>query len=211
MARPRAAPGLAFAIALALLHLSSCSPAPGTAPHAPDTSPRAEPDRSIALAKPWRTLRGLTVENGSAFDQAAVELEGARKVIVPDTAVVRPGGDGQRLQIFMRKALAYRGQSAEPLGIRTTRNQMGCATRSEAGALAVATFGEWDSRIEGGASMGVVVLVPTGVEVEKRPGLSGPQEEDRVAHAHHPTRPKEVRAGWTAVPDVPDPDRKAGG
>src|SRR6266542_2567578 len=159
MARPRAAPGLAFGIALALLHLASCSPAPGTAPHAPDTSPRAEPDRSIALAKPWHTLRGLTVENGSAFDQA----------------VVRPGVGGQCLQIFMRKALAYRGQSAEPLGIRTTRNQMGCATKPEAGALAVATFGEWDSRIEGGASMGVVVLVPPGVEVGKRPGLSGPQ------------------------------------
>ena len=88
--------------------------------------------------------------------------------------------------------------------------------------LVLATFGEWDSQIEGGTRMRIVALVPLGVAVEQRAGLSGPYSAGREWHGQYLTKPKEVKEGywygpaspadgWTAIPDVPDPERRAEG
>ena len=63
----------------------------------------------------------------------------------------------------------------------------------------VAIHGEWDSRIEGGARVKLVAVVPDGVEVEQRAGLSKPLDA-RGAWGGL-SLPSE---GWTAVPDPPD-------
>jgi hypothetical protein len=173
-------------------------------------------DRSIVLSE-----RFGNVENGSAFDQAAVDLDKYKKVILPDDAAVRRG-QGTKLQIFMRKTLAFGGHPPEAMSIRTSRKNMGCAVKAEADALVVATFGEWDSHIEGGARMRLVAVVPEGIEVDQKPGLSGPKSAGREWHGQYLTKPKEVKEGywygpaspadgWTGVPDIPDSDRKAGG
>ncbi|HZU34493.1 MAG TPA: hypothetical protein VFA18_01220 [Gemmataceae bacterium] len=39
--------------------------------------------------------------------------------------------------------------------------------------MVLATFGEWHSQIEGGTNIRLVVLVPQGIKVEQRHGLSG--------------------------------------
>jgi hypothetical protein len=179
-----------------------------------------EADSSIVLGESFRTVHGTTIENGSAFDRARVDLKGYRKVAVPDDATVRRGERGQLLQILMDKCLDYMGHPTIPMSIRTMRKQMGCATREEGEALVVATFGEWDSHIEGGAAMRIIVIVPEGVEVEKREGLSGPtsagadwQGQERESPKLRGMkgcwyRPASPADGWVAVPDAPDPDRK---
>jgi hypothetical protein len=178
-------------------------------------------DPSIQLSEPFQTVHGLTVENGSAFDNAAVDIESYKKLVVPDDAEVREGGGGHRLQVFMKKTLGFGGHPPSPMSIRTDRKYMGCALKAEDGTLVLATFGEWDSRIEGGADMRLVLVVPANTEVEKRPGLSGPRSAGREWHGKYLTKPKEVKDGywygpatpadgWTRVPDVPDTERTAG-
>jgi hypothetical protein len=97
---------------------------------------------------------------------------------------------------------------------------MGCAVRAEGDELLLATFGEWDSHIEGGAQMKLVANVPEGMDVEQRKGLSGEDSAGREWHGQYLTKSKDAKGGywygpaspaegWTAVPDVPDPDRTA--
>jgi hypothetical protein len=80
---------------------------------------------------------------------------------------------------------------------------MGCAVKTEGDALAVGIYGEWDSHIEGGADMKLVVVVAEGLAVEHRKGLSRDKSScwDRVAGS--------MAAGWKAIPDEPDPERTA--
>jgi hypothetical protein len=164
-------------------------------------------------------VSGHTTENGSAFDQAAVDLEKYKKVVIPDQATLRHQGEGGKLQIFTEKSLKFFGHPPEPMSIRTARKNMGTAVMHEGDALVVATFGEWSSK-EGGAAMRLVIVVPRGVEVELRPGLSGPNSAGQQWNWDYLTKPKEVKEGywygpaspadgWTAIPDVPDPERRA--
>jgi hypothetical protein len=182
---------------------------------------RSRDDSSIVLGEPFHTVHGLTIENGSAFDKAAVDMAPYEKVVVPTEAVVQRSKDDQRLQIFMQKTLSFAGHPTEPISIRTARKNMGCAVKAEQEALVVATFGEWDSRIEGGANIRVVLIVPAGIEVERRAQLSGPKSDGHEWHGQYLTKPKEVEEGywygpatpadgWRAIPDVPDPERRAG-
>jgi hypothetical protein len=159
------------------------------------------------------------VENGSAYDKAAVELGDFATVILPDNATVRQEGEGKKLQIYMKKTLGFAGHPPEPMSIKHARNHMGCAVQVEKAALVIATFGEWDSHIEGGARMKVLFVVPKGVEIQERPKLSG---EDSICSpawkGGYLTKPVEVKEGywygpaspaegWKAVKAVPDLER----
>jgi len=75
--------------------------------------------------------------------------------------------------------------------------------KAEGNALLIATFREWDSHIECGADIRLVAVVPNGLKVEQRAGLSGEKSVawDREAGV--------MARGWQAVPDEPDTERKA--
>jgi hypothetical protein len=172
-------------------------------------------DSSVVLSE-----RFGWVENGSAYDQAAVDLGTAKKVVLPHDAVVRRTGEAGKVQLFMRKTLGFVGHPPESMSIRDARRNMGCVVQIEGDALVIATFGEWDSRIEGGAELQLVAVIPEGVELEQRKGLSGPDSAGREWHGQYLTKPTDAKAGycfgpasptdeWTAVPDVPDPARTA--
>jgi hypothetical protein len=159
-------------------------------------------DRSVVVEPGARI--DPRVQNGTAYDRGAVELVGAGRVVLPEEAIVRRGGEGRRVELLMAKSLHFAGHPGEPMSIRQVRAKMGCATRAEGGALVVAVHGEWDSGIEGGRSLKLVAMVPVGVEVEQRKGLSKPADAGRVwSGLSLPA------AGWTAVPDTPDPERLA--
>jgi hypothetical protein len=171
-------------------------------------------DRSIELSN-----RFGNVQNGSAYDRAAIDLAGTTKLILPHNTIVRRTGNAGKVELFMKKTLAYSGYPTEPMSIREARKNMGCAVKLEGDALVVATFGEWDS-IEGGAHIRLVALVPEGVELEQRKGLSGPDSAGREWQGQYLTKPKDAQRGywygpaspadgWTAVPAVPDPDHRA--
>jgi hypothetical protein len=159
------------------------------------------------------------VENGSAYDRAAIDLGAIKKVVLPNDAVIRRSSETGKFELFLRKTLAFGGHPPEAMSIRTARKNTGCAIKAEEGTLVVATFGEWDSRIEGGAYIRLIVLVPDGVELEQRKGLSWPNSAGREWHGQRLTKPKDAKGGywygpaspadgWTAIPDTPDPDRK---
>ncbi|HKB02594.1 MAG TPA: hypothetical protein VKD90_10265 [Gemmataceae bacterium] len=160
------------------------------------------------------------VENGTAYDRAAVDVGAGRTVVLPDTATVRRDPAGGPVRLFMAKQLLFVGHPPAPMSIRDSRKNMGCAIRTEGDALVIATFGEWDSHIEGGAGMRLVAFVPEGVGVQRRDGLSGEKSAAREQHGAYVARPEDAKGGhwygpaspapgWTAVPDEPDPDRTA--
>jgi hypothetical protein len=160
------------------------------------------------------------VENGTAYDRATVDVGAARTVVLPDTATVRRAPAGGAVRLFMAKRLSFFGHPPAPMSVRHGRKNMGCAVRAEGDALVIATFGEWDSHIEGGAGMKLMAFVPEGLVVERRAGLSGENSAGRGQHGAFVARPEGARGGhwygpatpapgWTAVPDEPDPDRTA--
>jgi hypothetical protein len=167
-------------------------------------------------------VHGLTIENGSAYEQAVVDTQGCKKVVLPHDAVLRREGHGTKVQVFLKKTLGFSGHPTKPMSIRTGRKCMGCATKVEGDALVLATFGEWDSHIEGGARLRVVCVVPKDLEVEQRPGLSGPDSAGQGPHGERGGNPNAAEEanwygpaspakGWTAVPDTPDSDHRADG
>ncbi|MDY3553652.1 hypothetical protein R5W24_002756 [Gemmata sp. JC717] len=158
------------------------------------------------------------VENGTAYDRGAIDLRAAKRLVLPDNVTVQSPGTAGTVQLFMAKKLNFGGHPPEPMSIRSARKNMGCAVRAEGDALVVATYGEWDSRIEGGASMAVVAVVPAELAVDLRPGLSGPSSSGREWNGRYLTKPKDARGGywygpaspaegWAGVPVVPDSER----
>jgi hypothetical protein len=177
-------------------------------------------DRSVVLGESFRTLHGYTIENGSAFDQTALEIGTCKKVVLPDDAIVRREGEGSKLRLFLKKTLAFGGHPPHSMSIRDGRKHIGCAVKAEGDTLFLATFGEWDTGHEGGVYLRVVVLVPTGIAIEERAGLSGMMSalQNRGGHALPRLTEFEegcwnVRAspgqGWTVIPDIPDSERRA--
>jgi hypothetical protein len=131
-------------------------------------------DRSIELSDIFGS-----VENGSAYDRATVDLGNVKKVVLPDDVVLRRVGDPGQLTVFMKKRMSFHGWPPESMSIRDERKNMGCAVKRDGADLLVATFGEWDSHIEGGTKITVLACVPEGVEVEQRKGLSVRRALDR--------------------------------
>jgi len=172
-------------------------------------------DSSIDLSN-----RFGTVENGSAYDRAAVNLGDAKKLVLPDDAVVRRTGVPGKVELFMKKTLAFGGYPPERMSIRGARKNLGCAVKVDGDSLVVATFGEWDSQIEGGTHMYLVALLPEGMELEQRKGLSGPESAGQQWSGQYLTKPNDAKdgywygpaspaVGWAAVSAAPDPDRTA--
>ncbi len=181
---------------------------------------------ALSLFIPWWQKRGLSiirgyqfenVENGSVFDKAAINIGEFKKVILPDNAKIDRMGEHGRIYIFMEKKQGFAGHPSHRMTLLGVRKNMGCVSKIEGDALLVATLGEWDSHIEGGATMKLMVIVPNNVEVEFRKGLSG---EDSVGHrANRIVEEREFyeddrtwkfpARGWTPIPDMPDPDRVA--
>ena len=173
-------------------------------------------DPSVVLDR--RPAPNPDVENGTAYDVGAVEPGAARTVVLPDTAAVRRTAEAGPVRLFMAKRLTFVGHPPEPMGIRSGRKNMGCAVKAEGNALVIATFGEWDSHIECGAGLTLVAIVPAGLGVERRAGLSGEGAAARGRPGRDPTKPPGAKGGywygpatpadgWKAVPDQPDPNR----
>jgi len=154
------------------------------------------------------------VENGSAYDAAVVDTGGAKKLVVPNSAEVRQEGEAGKIQIFMRKTLSFAGHPPAAMKIKQWRNNMGCAKKTDNDSLQIATFGEWDSHREGGADMGVLIVAPKGINIERRKDLSG---EESLGHLNSKVSAKEGHwygaagpgNGFEAIPSAPDKERRA--
>jgi hypothetical protein len=172
-------------------------------------------DASVIVDNPGRR-HDPNVENGRAFDRAVLPVGQFKKIALPGTTVVRQTTPGEDVVLRMEKRLSFGGHPPQPMSIRDARYNMGCAVKTEGDTLVVATFGEWDSRIEGGASMKLVAEVPEGVEVVRREELSGPDSRGREWKGPWLTTPAAAKGGywygpaspaggWLAVQAEPDP------
>jgi hypothetical protein len=156
-------------------------------------------DRSVVVSRRYVAIGGAVVENGSAFDRASLDVTPYRVLILPDDSEVREGAPEKTLQIFMCKTLAFGGHPPERMSVSGVRKNMGCAVKAEGDTLTVATFGEWDSHIEGGTFMGLLFVVPEGVEVQ----LSGGHSAGREWHGAYLTKPKDAKGGYWYGPASP--------
>jgi hypothetical protein len=177
--------------------------------------PKADGDKSLVFGKQF----GESVENGSAYDKATLDLGKLKRIAIPEGAEVVQGDDGWTIRVFIKKTLDFAGHPPEPMSIRTGRTKMGCATKVEGKTLVMATFGEWTSK-EGGARIKLLLVVPKGVEVERRNGLAGSEsaahsepgvspsqrEGTKDGYWYGPTRPTD---GWKAARTDPDVARRA--
>ena len=112
-------------------------------------------DRSIQPSE-----RFGDVENGTVYDRAAIDLGGVKHVVLPSDVIIRRTGDSGKLQLFMKKTMSFHGYPPKPIRLGDVRSNMGCAFRIEGDTMVVATFGEWDSHIEGGVQLRLVAVVP---------------------------------------------------
>jgi hypothetical protein len=157
------------------------------------------------------------VQNGSAYDKASVDISKYTKLILPADATIQRNGERGKFKIYMEKTLGFVGHPPESMSIKDARKNMGCACRVDGDSLIVATYGEWDSHIEGGASMRLLFVVPESFEIETDKSLSGENSKGREWDGIYLTKPKNVdngywygpaspASGWNAIPDIPDTD-----
>jgi hypothetical protein len=155
------------------------------------------------------------VQNGSAYDTAAVDISPYTKLVLPADAAIKRDGEPGTLKIYMEKTLGFFGHPPKSMSIKDARKTMGCACRMDGESLIVATYGEWDSHIEGGRSMRLLFVVPESVDVETDETLAGEESKGRKWDGQFLTKPKDAENGhwhgpvipssdWHAIPDVPD-------
>lgn len=173
-----------------------------------DTSTPSPSDPSVRLLEPFGERLSDKHENGYAFDQAFLDIKQGVKIIVPHDAVVVTKQELRYPHISMMKVLQFVGPPG--MTIYEARKQMGCAMKREDETVQIATFGEWNSHIEGGAHLNLVIAVPDGMVVEKRKGLSGEKSECLNKEIlGNGIFPRALAEGWGAITSTPDPEHSA--
>ncbi len=147
------------------------------------------------------------VSNGSVTDSTEIPLEGADEVRLPEHAFVEHGS-GATVLVHMKKTLGFAGHPPEPIRISDQRERMGVAARHDGRVLEIATFGEWDSRIEGGAWIELRFVVPSGVRVSRAAGLQG-AESAAQGWDRDNADPRAEEGKWGYVPTKPGKKWKA--
>lgn len=163
------------------------------------------------------------VVNGCSYEKATIHLSPQQTLVIPKEALVERTEQGDKIEIYLEKELFFLGHPPYPMHIRDAREYMGIVTREENNAMIIATYGEWDSHIEGGSSIRLLMRVPDSIKSEKKKQLSG---ENSLAHYdddpnwmklidspefkkcywYGPIKPKE---GWEKIETQPDKKHRA--
>lgn len=147
------------------------------------------------------------VSNGSVTDSAEIPLEGAQEIRLPEHAVVEQS-EGDSVVVHMKKTLSFAGHPPEPVRISDQRERMGVATRRDGPVMEIATFGEWDSRIEGGAWIELRFVVPAQIRVSRASGLQGTKSAAQ-GWDRDDADPRAEEGKWGYVPTKPGKKWKA--
>jgi hypothetical protein len=169
-----------------------------------ETFTDSAPDGGLA---PDRYREGR-VENGKAYERAALRLTGYTRLVAPRGAAITRGAAPDALRLAIEKSLHFMGHPPADIGLGDLKRNMGVAFSEEGDALVLATYGEFDTK-EGGASLALSIEAPPGLKVERRDDLSGRKSAAAGAlaltpktHWYGSNRPA---AGWTALAAAPAP------
>jgi len=158
------------------------------------------------------------VRNGTAYDTAVLALHDHDTVVIPSRAELKTSANDRSIGIELAKTLGFMGHPTERDTIDAGRNDMGCAWRSDAGKLYLATFGE-SLCPEGGQTIDLTVTVPKGIHVDRddtyemsrslkhrvtSSKLRRRRENERTWYSA-----KDRNQKWMPIPDVPNPKRAA--
>lgn len=160
------------------------------------------------------------VQNGTAYDRASVPIQDDTLIIVPINSITEPNDSRDSTEIFLAKTISFGGHPPREIGIRSCRKYFGAAINRENRILKIATFGEWDSRIEGAAWVNMIIKHPAGLKIERRSNLSGDSSESiynskesliRRFQGNGPYwyNSTECAAGWDKVHEFPDDKQTA--
>ena len=154
--------------------------------------------------------------NGKAYDASRIRLEGIRKLVVPQDVSIRAGQEGG-IDVYAAKSLDFFGHPPDSMGISESRRWMGAAMKVEGDELRLSTYGQWDSNIEGGLQIHLLLVVPPGVQVSRSlasdssPSCSRgwPEGEPSFQRPTNPIRYGMMACGggWRPLHQRPDPDR----
>jgi hypothetical protein len=162
------------------------------------------------------------VFSGTIYQRGTFALGTHDKLVVPANALVVEGAPAGTVEVFVGKHLGFAGHPPESMSAASVRRNMGLATKEDGTGLALSTYGEFDTRIEGKSAITLVLRVPAGLAVVLRHALFG----DAAAAATWPNtdkpEPKEDAGrigywyaavnpspGWKAMPLQDDPQRVA--
>lgn len=141
------------------------------------------------------------VFEGTVYGSGRVALGAATRVVVPDTAIVREGAAGKTVFVFVARSLRFKGHPPREMPLGGVRQNMGLAQRVEANELRLSTFGEFSSK-EGGATVQLAVLVPPGVPVVRRSGLTGAESEAANWHTFKASPSLGQIGHWYSTPNA---------
>jgi hypothetical protein len=106
------------------------------------------------------------------YDCAALELSGFSALVLPADATVDVSMT-DAVVLYMAKEVHFMSIPTFAVSIPEALEKMGIAWQAEGEKLYIGTYGEWDSLIEGGTSIELVVEAPDGIEIERDARLSG--------------------------------------
>ncbi|MCK6440802.1 MAG: hypothetical protein L6Q71_11470 [Planctomycetes bacterium] len=159
---------------------------------------------------------GSGVYNGHAFDKGTMDISAYDALILPHDAQVKENealNTTRTIHVLLRKTLSFGGHPPASVTPLQARKFMGVAWRAEDRRIWFGTYGEWDSHIEGGASMHVIFEVPSNVKVERAHDLSfenskadGWKNGVLIKGEEHWYGGNAPAEGWTALQTVPDED-----
>ena len=159
---------------------------------------------------------------GSVYQHATLAVGQHQALRVPANALVAEGAKAGTIEVYVAKTLGFAGHPPETMSVESVRRNLGLATTDDGTTFVLASYGEFDTRIEGAATMQLFVRVPKAFPVHVSDGLSGDDSEaarwpadeasqrgadaGRVGYWYAPVNP---RKGWSRVKLVDDAQRVA--
>lgn len=131
----------------------------------------------LALLIPQAALGddAIQVEGGSLVESAEVDLSGVDTLVFPRRVKVTRT-ERRDILISTRKQLGFDGHPPRSMLMKHWRDYLGVMYCRDGKRMYLFTYGEWNSKIEGGASIKLTLSVPVGLQVigNKRPPRKGP-------------------------------------
>ena len=143
----------------------------------------------------------FNITNGRAYDKAFMKASKYESIIVPKNTKVLTNKKVNDIEIYIEKTLYFVGHPGKPIRIGEVRKYMGVAYKTDGEILTIAAYGEWNSRIEGGAFINLLIVVPKRIRITKKSDL---RVEKSVQYFINPKLKLDKK--WKKVSTEPDYD-----